>query len=179
MKNKKSIILSISLIMVGIVIIITNVILKNFNWHFRSWILTLSFIIIHIGIICFISLKIRKIKSRNKRYILLVIWIFISIFIILINFTLFGLIIKIDNVKEIDGKKYIGIEYLSNRARKTIYYYDTYNIFAYHKTEEYIEEFYDYDNYECPKYRKYNKIPQTDSIIYYYDEDGNITDIKN
>ena len=99
-------------------------------------------------------------------------------FIILINFTICGLMIKLDNIKEIDEKKYIGIEYLSNRGRKTIYYYDTYNIFAYHKTEEYIEEFYDYDNYECSKYRKYNKIPQTDSIIYYYDEDGNVIDIK-
>ena len=69
MKNIKCIIFN----NVGIAIIITNVILRNFNWHFRSWILTLSFIIIHIGIISFISIKIGKIKLKNKREILIVI----------------------------------------------------------------------------------------------------------
>ena len=81
------------------------------------------------------------------------------------------------NIKEIDGKNYIGIASYSNRLRKNIKYYEDFNFLAYKPSEEYIEEFYDYTDYEHPEYREYHKIPITESIIYYFDKEGNIIDI--
>ncbi len=49
-------------------------------------------------------------------------------------------------------------------------------LFAYKKTEEYIEEFYN-DNGKL-EYREYHRVPQTNSVIYYYDNNGNISETK-
>lgn len=46
------------------------------------------------------------------------------------------------------------------------------------KTKEYIEEFYDYNDYGQPLYREYHKNPQTNSVIYYYDNSGNVIETK-
>lgn len=81
-------------------------------------------------------------------------------------------------VKEIDGKEYYAEATYSNRFRKEVFYYENHNLFAYQKTKEYIEEFYDYDDYEHPEFREYHKENLNDSIIYYYDKTGNITSIK-
>lgn len=87
-------------------------------------------------------------------------------------------IFKSTKIKEIDGKQYLGIESYSNRSRKTVIYYEFYNTFAYKKTKEYIEEFYDYNDYGQPLYREYHKNPQTNSVIYYYDNSGNVIETK-
>ena len=81
-------------------------------------------------------------------------------------------------VKEIDGKEYYAVATYTNRFRKDVYYYENHNIFAYQKTKEYIEEFYNYDDYEHPEFREYHKENLKDSIIYYYDDFGNIINIK-
>ena len=82
----------------------------------------------------------------------------------------------VSKIVEIDGKKYLCIESYSNRLRKTIIYYEEYNTFAYKKTEEYIEEFYN-DNGKL-EYREYHRVPQTNSVIYYYDNNVNISETK-
>lgn len=112
-------------------------------------------------------------------------------FILLILALFFGLKYMIENdwyfkiflfkdgyVEEIDGKKYYAVASYTNRMRKNVYCYENYNFFAYQKTKDYIFEFYDYDNYIFPEFREYHKENLNDSIIYYYDDYGNITDIQ-
>ena len=118
----------------------------------------------------------------KKKFLLLIIIIFISF---IVGVTIFMTnndwhlrIFENTNVKEIDGRKYLGIESYSNRLRKTVKYYENYNILAYKKTKEYIEEFYADDGNKYLEYREYHKEPQTDSVIYYYDDNGNITETK-
>lgn len=118
----------------------------------------------------------------KKKFLLLIIIIFISF---MVGVTIFMTnndwhlrVFKSTNIKEIDGKKYLGIESYSNRLRKTVKYYENYNTFAYKKTKEYIEEFYADDGNKHLEYREYHKEPQTDSVIYYYDDNGNITETK-
>ena len=116
----------------------------------------------------------------KKKFLVLIIVIFLS-FIIGITFFMINngwylRIFKNTYTKEIDWKKYLCIESCSNRLRKTIIYYEEYNTFAYKKTEEYIEEFYN-DNGKL-EYREYHRVPQTNSVIYYYDNNGNILETK-
>ena len=118
----------------------------------------------------------------KKKFLLLIIIICISF---IVGVTIFMTnndwhlrIFENTNVKEIDGRKYLGIESYSNRLRKTVKYYENYNILAYKKTKEYIEEFYADDGNKYLEYREYHKEPQTDSVIYYYDDNGNITETK-
>ena len=116
----------------------------------------------------------------KKKILVLIIVIFLS-FIIGITFFMINngrylRIFKNTYTKEIDGKIYLCIESYSNRLRKTIIYYEEYNTFAYKKTEEYIEEFYN-DNGKL-EYREYHRVPQTNSVIYYYDNNGNISETK-
>ena len=117
----------------------------------------------------------------KKKILLLIIIIFISFLvgaiIFMINNDWHFRIFK-STIKEIDGKQYLGIESYSNRSRKTVIYYEFYNTFAYKKTKEYIEEFYDYNDYGQPLYREYHKNPQTNSVIYYYDNSGNVIETK-
>ena len=120
-----------------------------------------------------------EIKVKKKIFVLIII-IFLS-FIISVTFFMISnewyfRIFKNTHIKEINGKKYLCIESYSNRLRKTNTYYEKYNIFAYKKTEEYIEDF--YDNNGKLEYREYHRIPQTNSVIYYYDNTGNIAEIK-
>ena len=118
----------------------------------------------------------------KKKILLLIIIIFISFLvgaiIFMINNDWHFRIFKSTKIKEIDGKQYLGIESYSNRSRKTVIYYEFYNTFAYKKTKEYIEEFYDYNDYGQPLYREYHKNPQTNSVIYYYDNSGNVMETK-
>lgn len=174
----KKIISSIALILVGIIIIITNKIISNFNWYLRSDFLWIASFMITLGIFLLGIFSINEIKNKVLKISLNIFWTLIVIVVVFIEFMLLCWFIKTTIIKEIDGVKYCGVEYTTNRLRKNVYYYKDYNIFAYHKTKEYIEEFYDYDDYKQPEYREYHNIPQTNSRIYYYDEDGNITDIK-
>lgn len=180
-KNKKRIIfiiISVLLILMGIAILITNKNLKNSNWYLRSWIIELAPYTISLGIMTLGILALKVIKLKELRIALITLWVIINLGIMLAEFIILAWVIKLDVVKEIDGKKYLGVEYYTNRLRKTIIYYEEYNAFAYHKTDEYIEEFYNYNDYEHPEYRHYYKTPRTDSTIYYYDKEGNVTDIK-
>ena len=118
----------------------------------------------------------------KKKFLLLIIIICISF---IVGVTIFMTnndwhlrIFENTNIKEIDGRKYLGIESYSNRLRKTVKYYENYNTFVYKKTKEYIEEFYNDDGNKHLKYREYHREPQTDSVIYYYDDNGNITETK-
>lgn len=114
-------------------------------------------------------------------FVLIFIIVFGIINIIMANSNWYFRIFKSTKIKEIDGRNYIGIvEEAKNRwhPAKIVTYYEEYNTFAYHKTEEYIQEYYSNDAPSIPKYREYYKIPKTDSTIHYYDEYGNVTDIK-
>lgn len=176
---KKKIICSISLILIGILIISINKIIGNFDWHLRSEYIWIALLIISLGTFLLGLFLLQLIRKNVIKNFLIILWTLIVIVVVFVEFLLLSWIIKTTIIKEIDGEKYCGVEYITNRLRKNVYYYKDYNIFAYHETEEYIEEFYDYDDYEHPEYRKYYKIPKNDSIIYYYDEDGNIIDIKS
>ena len=111
-------------------------------------------------------------------FIVMLFVLFIGIIIFMIQNNWYLRIFKNTCIKEIDGKNYIGIEKYSNRMDKAVRYYEEYNFFAYHKTDEYIEEFFDHTDYNNPEYRCYNKLPKTDTIVYYFDNTGNITNIK-
>ncbi len=115
-------------------------------------------------------------KKISVLIIIVFLFLIIDLTFFMINNGWYLRIFKSTNIKEIDEKQYLGVESYSNRLRKTIIYYEKYNTFAYKKTEEYIEEFYD-ENGKL-EYREYHKIPQTNSVICYYDNDGNIVEIK-
>ena len=174
----KRIFSSIIIILVGILIIITGKIIDNFNWYLRSDFLWLSSSLITFGIFLLGLSLLKKIKNKGLKIFLSIFWTLIIIVVAFVEFMLLCWFIKPTIIKEIDGVKYCGVECVTIRLRKDVYYYKEYNIFAYHKTKEYIEEFYDYNDYEHPGFREYHKVPQTNSIIYYYDNNGNITEIK-
>ena len=152
---KKKIFFSITLILVGILIIIINKIIGNFNWHLRSDFIWLAALIIPLGITLLGVFSLNTIKNKEVRSFFIIFWIVMNVIIVFIEFILLVWIIKYTHIKEIDGVKYCGVEYYSNRLRKEVYYYKEYNIFAYHETKEHIEEFYEHDDYEHPLYRKY------------------------
>ncbi len=175
---KKKIISIIILILVGILIIITNKIIGNFDWHLRSGFIWLASFMISLGIYLLGVFSLKAIKNKGFKIFLTIFWTLIIIVVVFIEFMLLVWIIKESSIKEIDGVKYCGVEYYSNRLRKEVYYYKEYNIFAYHKTKEYIKEFYEHDDYEHPLYREYHTENLIDSIIYEYDKNGNIINIK-
>lgn len=177
MNKKKEFFLLLFVIVYVALIYFINMTLNNNNWYLRGWVFSLSFIIILLSVFVFLILRMIHIKSTVKKSILIIIIIAFAFFSFVTGI-LCTRIIKNDDIKEIDNNKYLGIESLSNRNRKTIIYYQEYNIFAYHKTEEYIEEFYDTGNNEIPEFREYHKNPLQNSKIYYYDEDGNVKEIK-
>lgn len=154
MRKKENIVLIFTISYI-IFICVINIVLNKYDWHLKNWILILSFFIIHIGIIVFSIFKICQINSKLKRITILVIGSIICLNVIYVNYIFFNLTLKEENIRKIDGKEYIGIEYLTNRARKTIYYYDTHNVFAYGTNNLLIKEFYNYDNYNTPVYRTY------------------------
>ena len=178
MKNRKDYFVLLDVIIYIAFVAIVNFILQNNYWYLRSWVYKCSVIIIHIAIFMFLILRLRHNNSKKKKIIIIIIFI-LFIGISFFDYILSSWIIKIDKIKEIDDTKYVGVEYLTNRLRKSIYYYKDYNFFAYHKTKEYVEEFYDYKNYEQPETRTYRKIPITESIVYYYDGQGNIINMKS
>ena len=89
---------------------------------------------------------------------------------------IFGLCLNPDIERNIDGVNYIGVEHTTNRLRKDVYYYDKYNFITYNYENMVIKEF--YDEYGVLHTRTYFKNPKTDSLIYYYDENKNIIDVK-
>lgn len=175
---KKKIISSIALILVGILIIIINKIIGNFDWHLKSDFIWMASFMITLGIFLLGVFSLKEIKNKGFKIFLTVFWTLIIIVVAFVEFMLLSWFIKTTIIKEIDGVRYCGVEYLTNRLRKNIYYYKDHNIFAYHETKEYIEEFYDYNDYEHPLYREYYAENLQDRAIYEYDKEGNITKIK-
>lgn len=174
---KKKIIFSIILILLGSFVLIVNKIIGNFDWHLKSDFIWIASFMIPLGIFLLGIFSIKTIKNKGFKVFLTIIWTLIIIVVVFVEFMLLCWVIKTTIIKEIDGVKYCGVEYLTNRLRKNIYYYKDYNIFAYHKTKEYIEEFYDYNDYKHPLYREYHTEELQDRVIYEYDKKGNITKI--
>ena len=175
--NKK-VIFSIVLIIAGILIVIINKIIGNFNWHLRSDFIWLASFMITFGVFWLGILSLKDVKKEGVKIFFIIFWTLFSIIVAFVEVMVLCWIIKTTVIKEIDGTKYCGVEYETNRLRKNIYYYKEYNIFAYHETKEHIEEFYDYDDYEHPLYRECYDENSRCKIIYEFDKSGNIIEIK-
>ena len=175
---KKKVIFSIVLIIAGILIVIINKIIGNFNWHLRSDFIWLASFMITFGVFWLGILSLKDVKKEGVKIFFTIFWALIIIFVGFVEFLLLCWVIKTTSIKKIDDIKYCGVEYETNRLRKNVYYYKEYNIFAYHETKEHIEEFYDYDDYEHPLYREYYDENSRCKIIYEFDKNGNITEIK-
>lgn len=175
---KKKVIFSIVLIIAGILIVIINKIIGNFNWHLRSDFIWLASFMITFGVFWLGILSLKDVKKELVKIFFIIFWTLFSIIVAFVEFMVLCWIIKTTVIKEIDGTKYCGVEYETNRLRKNIYYYKEYNIFAYHETKEHIEEFYDYDDYEHPLYRECYDENSRCKIIYEFDKSGNIIEIK-
>lgn len=174
MSRKRFMIILLSIVVCGILIFVINTIMGTLNWHLKSNILFWSFIMISIGSVIFIITLISMIKSKLIKYLILIPSILASSVIFLISFFIFCLWMRVDTIRNIDGIDYIGVEHLTNRLRKSVYYYEEYNYFAYNDENIIIEEFYDYDDYEIPEFRTYYKENKEKETIY-YDDNGNIT----
>lgn len=175
---KKKVIFSIVLIIAGILIVIINKIIGNFNWHLRSDFIWLASFMITFGVFWLGILSLKDVKKEGVKIFFIIFWTLFSIIVAFVEFMVLCWIIKTTVIKEIYGTKYCGVEYETNRLRKNIYYYKEYNIFAYHETKEHIEEFYDYDDYEHPLYRECYDENSRCKIIYEFDKSGNIIEIK-
>ena len=175
---KKKVIFSIVLIIAGILIVIINKIIGNFNWHLRSDFIWLASFMITFGVFWLGILSLKDVKKEGVKIFFIIFWTLFSIIVAFVEFMVLCWIIKTTVIKEIDGTKYCGVEYETNRLRKNICYYKEYNIFAYHETKEHIEEFYDYDDYEHPLYRECYDENSRCKIIYEFDKSGNIIEIK-
>ena len=175
---KKKVIFSIVLIIAGILIVIINKIIGNFNWHLRSDFIWLASFMITFGVFWLGILSLKDVKKEGVKIFFIIFWTLFSIIVAFVEFMVLCWIIKTTVIKEIDGTKYCGVEDETNRLRKNIYYYKEYNIFAYHETKEHIEEFYDYDDYEHPLYRECYDENSRCKIIYEFDKSGNIIEIK-
>lgn len=174
---KKKIIFCMILILLGSSLLITNVLIGRLNWHLRADFIWLASYMLPLGVILLVTFLLHLVKNNGIRVFLIVVWILISLVFLAIETMLLGWIVKDTPIKEIDGVKYCSVEYYSNRLRKDVYYYKEYNIFAYHETKEYIEEFYEHDDYMHPIYRIYKKENVEDNIMYDYDKEGNITKV--
>ncbi len=175
---KKKVIFSIVLIIAGILIVVINKIIGNFDWHLRSDFIWLASFMITFGVFWLGILSLKDVKKEGVKIFFIIFWTLFSIIVAFVEFMVLCWIIKTTVIKEIDGIKYCGVEYETNRLRKNVYYYKEYNIFAYHETKEHIEEFYDYDDYEHPLYREYYDENSRCKIIYEFDKSGNIIEIK-
>lgn len=171
---KKKIFFCIILILIGIMTIITNIYIGKYDWHLRSCFIWLASFMIPLGILLLGTFSLNGIKKESMRIPLKIIWIIINAVVAFIELILLVWIIKETPIKEIDGVKYCSVEYYTNRLRKEVYYYKEYNVFAYHKTKEYITEFYEHNDYEHPLYREYHKENLKDEVLYDYDENGKI-----
>ncbi len=166
---KKKVIFSIVLIIAGILIVIINKIIGNFNWHLRSDFIWLASFMITFGVFGLGILSLKDVKKEGVKIFFIIFWTLFSIIVAFVEFMVLCWIIKTTVIKEIDGIKYCGVEYETNRLRKNVYY---------HETKEHIEEFYDYDDYEHHLYREYYDENSRCKIIYEFDKSGNIIEIK-
>lgn len=135
---KKKVSFSIVLIIAGILIVVINKIIGNFDWHLRSDFIWLASFMITFGVFWLGIPFIKRCKKRRSKNIFIIFWTLFSIIVAFVEFMVLCWIIKTTVIKEIDGIKYCGVEYETNRLRKNVYYYKEYNIFAYHKQKEII-----------------------------------------
>ena len=164
MKDKIEKVVLLSTIIFPISMFIINKILGIFDWHLRCWIWTLVFFVIHVGGYCFSIFAVSSLKSKVGKFFIITIWTIICFVIGFINFVIFGLVIRCDKVKEIDGVKYIGVDSYANLDDQVVNYYDTYNWFAYNDENIIIDEFFEKGEH-IPKHRTYyNKDGSTYTI---------------
>lgn len=168
--------LSISIILLAIVLMLINLIIPNFDWYFRSYVIYGIVYMFFCGIFLLILSNITAEESKaNGAYITLL--IISSIIIFFVARIVMAWTIKDTIIKEIDGTNYCGEIHLTLRMRKDVYYYKDYNLLAYHKTKECIEEFFDNEKDVIPLTRTYHKEKITDEITNYYDKKGEITKV--
>ena len=164
MKNKKDYISLLVAIINVLIIILLPKILEIYQWYLRSWVCWTIEALIFIPILIFLILRFLHVKTTPKKVLIVI----LSIFFLIVSFIIFifnSWIIKTDFIKEIDNKNYIGIKEDQFRARVSVDYYSKYNIFAYYKSNDKINEFYD-------NTRKIDKKYLTS--ITYFDENGKI-----
>ena len=95
-------------------------------------------------------LSLKDVKKEGVKIFFIIFWTLISIIVAFVEFMVLCWIIKTTTIKEIDGIKYCGVEYETNRLRK----------------------------YEHPLYREYYDENSRCKIIYEFDKSGNIIEIK-
>ena len=144
MKDKIEKVVLLTTIIFPISMFIINKILGIFDWHLRSWIWRLVFLVIHIGGYIFSIFAISTMRSKAGKYIVILIWSFICLVICTINFIIFCFCVKLDTIKEINGKRYIGIKW-DKIDFFEVTYYDKYNLFSYCNKNMVIEEIYEND----------------------------------
>lgn len=172
MKDKIEKTILLTTIIFPISIFVINKILGIFDWHLRCWIWFLTFFIIHVGGYCFSIFAISTMKSKVVKSLVIVIWSSICLVIGFINFIIFGLVVRFDIVKEIDGVKYIGVYSYANLDDQVVNYYDTYNWFAYNDKNIIMDEFFEKGE-DIPKDRTYYNQDGSKHTIY-FDNKGNI-----
>jgi len=172
MKDKIETSILLTTIIFPISMFIINKILGIFDWHLRSWIWWLVFFIIHIGGYIFSIFAISTMKSKIGKFIVITIWTLICFVIGFINFIIFGLFVRIDAIKEIDGVEYLGVNSYANLDDQVVNYYEKYNWFAYKKDNIIIDEFFEKGE-DIPKDRTYYNQDGSNHTIY-FDRKGNI-----
>ena len=65
----------------------------------------------------------KDVKKEGVKIFFIIFWTLFSIIVAFVEFMVLCWIIKTTVIKEIDGIKYCGVEYETNRLRKNIYYY--------------------------------------------------------
>ena len=172
MKDKIEKVVLLTTIIFPISMFVINKVLGIFDWHLRYWIWTLVFFVIHAGGYCFSIFAISTMKSKIGKFFVITIWTLICCAIGFINLFIFGLVVRFDVVKEIDGDKYIGVDSCAGLDDQVVNYYDTYNWFAYKKDNIIIDEFFKKGE-DIPEYRTYHNQDGSKHTIY-FDKKGNI-----
>lgn len=172
MKDKIEKVVLLTTIIFPISMFIINKILGIFDWHLRSWIWCLVFLVIHIGGYIFSIFAISTMRSKAGKFFVITIWTLICCVIGFINLIIFGLVVRIDSVKEIDGIKYIGVDSYAGLDDQVVNYYEKYNWFAYKKDNIIIDEFFE-NGEDIPEDRTYYNQDGSNRTIY-FDRKGNI-----
>ena len=99
---KKKVIFSIVLIIAGILIVIINKIIGNFNWHLRSDFIWLASFMITFGVFGLGILSLKDVKKEGVKIFFIIFWTLFSIIVAFVEFMVLCWIIKTTVIKEID-----------------------------------------------------------------------------
>ena len=175
---KKCTISFLIILILGILIIVSGKILSVYDWYLRDNIILISEVLIFIGVFGLGILSLMTIKSKGAKTFFIVTWCIIGLIAGLIITFITAIALDLTEVAKIDGTDYLGVHYVSFRNRLDIDYYKEYNIFAYHKSNRYIEEFYDNVGDEYPAFRTYYENGPLERKVIYFDENGKQTNVK-